>query len=64
MPPKKKIAGDATKGEKTFKNMCAVCHSFAVTISTISFCLGSWNRTKSCRDCWITARSERRIQYS
>ena len=23
----KKAAGDATKGEKIFKNLCAVCHS-------------------------------------
>jgi cytochrome c len=29
MPPKKKIEGDKTKGEKIFKNLCAVCHSFA-----------------------------------
>ena len=29
MPAKKKKAsGDATKGEKIFKNVCAVCHSF------------------------------------
>jgi cytochrome c2 len=28
MPPKKKVAGDADKGEKVFKNLCAVCHSF------------------------------------
>ena len=28
MPPKKKVAGDAGKGEKIFKNLCAVCHSF------------------------------------
>mmetsp|Transcript_22514 Transcript_22514/g.17019 ORF Transcript_22514/g.17019 Transcript_22514/m.17019 type:complete len:108 (-) Transcript_22514:50-373(-) len=28
MPPKKKVAGDASKGEKVFKNLCAVCHSF------------------------------------
>jgi cytochrome c2 len=28
MPPKKKKAsGDAGKGEKIFKNLCAVCHS-------------------------------------
>eukprot|EP00347_Sterkiella_histriomuscorum_P018957 403343510 len=27
MPPKKKVAGDAGKGEKLFKNLCAVCHS-------------------------------------
>ena len=27
MPPKKKVEGDATKGEKTFKNVCAVCHA-------------------------------------
>ena len=26
MPPKK-AAGDAGKGEKTFKSLCAVCHS-------------------------------------
>lgn len=26
-PKKKKQAGDAGKGEKTFKNLCAVCHS-------------------------------------
>ena len=29
MPPKKKVAGEAGKGEKIFKNLCAVCHSFA-----------------------------------
>ena len=29
MPPKKKVAGDAGKGEKVFKNLCAVCHSFS-----------------------------------
>lgn len=29
MPPKKKVAGEAGKGEKVFKNLCAVCHSFA-----------------------------------
>ena len=28
MPPKKKKAGDAGKGEKIFKNLCAVCHNF------------------------------------
>ena len=29
MPPKKKkAAGDAGKGEKIFKNLCAVCHNF------------------------------------
>ena len=28
MAPKKKKAGDAGKGEKTFKNLCAVCHNF------------------------------------
>ena len=28
MGAKKKKAGDATKGEKIFKNLCAVCHSF------------------------------------
>lgn len=28
MPPKgKKVEGDAGKGEKIFKNLCAVCHS-------------------------------------
>ena len=31
MPPKKKVAGDAGKGEKIFKNLCAVCHSFGVS---------------------------------
>ncbi len=29
MPPKKKVAGDAGKGEKVFKTLCAVCHNFA-----------------------------------
>ena len=29
MGAKKKKAGDATKGEKIFKNLCAVCHSFS-----------------------------------
>ena len=28
MGAKKKKAGDATKGEKVFKNLCAVCHGF------------------------------------
>ena len=28
MAPKKKAAGDAAKGEKIFKTLCAVCHSF------------------------------------
>ena len=27
MAPKKKAAGDAAKGEKIFKTLCAVCHS-------------------------------------
>lgn len=27
MGPKKKVAGDAGKGEKVFKNLCAVCHA-------------------------------------
>ena len=25
---KKKVAGDSGKGEKLFKNLCAVCHNF------------------------------------
>ena len=29
MPAKKKKPGDATKGEKVFKNLCAVCHSMS-----------------------------------
>ncbi len=29
MAPKKKAEGDATKGEKIFKSLCAVCHSFS-----------------------------------
>ena len=29
MAPKKKAAGDAAKGEKIFKNLCAVCHSMS-----------------------------------
>ena len=28
MGAKKKKAGDATKGEKVFKNLCAICHNF------------------------------------
>ena len=28
MPPKKKAAGDAAKGEKIFKNLCLQCHEF------------------------------------
>ena len=28
MPAKKKKGGDAGKGEKVFKNVCAVCHGF------------------------------------
>jgi cytochrome c2 len=27
MAPKKKVAGDASKGEKVFKSQCAVCHA-------------------------------------
>ena len=27
MAPKKKVEGDAGKGEKVFKQLCAVCHS-------------------------------------
>ena len=27
MGGKKKAAGDPAKGEKTFKNLCAVCHA-------------------------------------
>jgi cytochrome c2 len=29
MPPKKKVTGDAVKGEKIFKNFCAQCHAFS-----------------------------------
>ena len=36
MPPKKKVAGDAGKGEKIFKNLCAVCHSFSVSSSSLT----------------------------
>ena len=28
-PKKKKAAGDAGKGEKIFKTLCAVCHSMS-----------------------------------
>ena len=28
MPPKKKVVGEAGKGEKVFKSLCAVCHAF------------------------------------
>ena len=31
-PKKKKAAGDAAKGEKIFKNLCAVCHSLSVSL--------------------------------
>ena len=27
MGAKKKVAGDADKGAKTFKNLCAICHA-------------------------------------
>ena len=29
MAPKKKVEGDAGKGEKIFKSLCAVCHNMA-----------------------------------
>ena len=29
MPAKKKASGDPGKGEKIFKNLCAVCHSLS-----------------------------------
>ena len=32
---KKKAAGDAAKGEKVFKNLCAVCHLLKVSISAL-----------------------------
>lgn len=53
MPPKKKAAGDAAKGEKLFKNLCAVCHSMAVSLTNLSYCTisGSWNWTKFERYC-------------
>lgn len=35
MPPKKGKEGDAGKGEKIYKNLCAVCHSLSVTILKI-----------------------------
>ena len=39
MPPKKKAGGsgggDATKGEKVFKNLCSACHSLSVIESSI-----------------------------
>ena len=35
MPPKKKASGDASKGEKIFKNLCAVCHSLSVSTYTV-----------------------------
>ena len=31
MPPKGK-GGNPAKGEKTFKNLCAVCHALAVSL--------------------------------
>ena len=34
MPPKKKASGDASKGEKIFKNLCGVCHSLSVSLLT------------------------------
>ena len=33
-PKKKKSAGDPAKGEKVFKNLCAVCHSLSVSKKT------------------------------
>ena len=30
---KKKAAGDPSKGEKVFKNLCGVCHSLSVSNS-------------------------------
>ena len=30
---KKKAGGNPAKGEKIFKNLCAVCHSLTVSIS-------------------------------
>ena len=32
MGGKKKASGDAGKGEKIFKNLCAVCHSLSVSM--------------------------------
>ena len=43
MGPKKKASGDANKGEKVFKNLCAACHSLSVSLlnclSNSFFCL-------------------------
>ena len=35
MGPKKKASGDANKGEKVFKNLCAACHSLSVSITML-----------------------------
>jgi len=55
MPPKKKKSGDASKGEKIFKNLCSACHSLAVSIfnttSTISEVL---SHCLFCFDCSLT----------
>lgn len=36
MAKKGKKEGNAGKGEKIFKNLCAVCHALAVSTSTLN----------------------------
>ena len=65
MPPKKKVAGDAGKGEKVFKNLCAVCHSFAVRyimrlLTNLPIVTRNWSQPLWC--CWFSRRLQGRIR--
>jgi hypothetical protein len=39
MAPKKKASGNASNGEKIFKNLCSACHSLSVRIIRSLFIL-------------------------
>ncbi len=65
MPPKKKKSGgDATKGERIFKNLCAACHSLSVLkiIFQLNLFIGSFNRSRTRRSTRLEYCSRRRIQ--
>ena len=42
MAKKGKKGGNAAKGEKIFKNLCAVCHALAVSIFLNNICKIIW----------------------
>ena len=59
MGGKKKASGDASKGEKVFKNLCAVCHSLSVSAAhrtAHSVSPGTLDGPRAGWRCWISHR--------